>query len=76
MLLGDTAAGKKVKVESLPQSEEDSIHLRGIGIFENGELVVVRNELGSARPLLIEVFGARFMIERELTKQIEVSEVE
>ncbi len=71
-LLSDVVAGSEIVVASLQGDSEEQDHLRGIGIFEGGKLIVIRNEVKSKRPLLIEVFGSCFMIEREIATRIVV----
>ncbi len=56
-------------------NEEEKKYLNNIGIDSESLISVVKNEINTNQPLLIEVNNARFMLSRDLAKKILVDNV-
>lgn len=54
-----------VFVLELNGSEEDSRHLKGIGICPESLVTVIKNDINTDKPVVIEVQGVRFLLDRE-----------
>jgi Fur family ferric uptake transcriptional regulator len=59
-----------VFVLELSGSEDDVRHLQGIGVRPEVLVTIVKNEMDSQKPVIIEIQGARFLLERETAEGI------
>ena len=66
---------KTVIVLETCETNEEEKYLRNIGIAPESLISVIKNDINSHQPLLIEVNDARFMLSRELAQKIWVADV-
>ncbi len=71
--LTQVSSGSQVVIYKIGGDAEEERHLQGIGIFVGGSVSVVRNS-NSGQPLVLEIHGSRFMIEKEVAEQILVGD--
>ena len=67
------AAGTTATIAALSGNQEEDGHLAGIGLYPGARVTILRASR-NGQPLLVQIHGSQFMLEREVAEQIFVSD--